>query len=115
MPRSRRAFFRERLVFAAGPAGEGGGEGAEHDGFRDVVVHARREAALAVALHGVRGHGDDRGAGRVGDAADGGGMNAWPFITAAYGITAAASIALALVAWRAMRRAEAAAEKLTRR
>ena len=42
-------------------------------------------------------------------------MNAWPFIAAAYGITAAASIALAIAAWRAMRRAEAAAEKLTRK
>ena len=42
-------------------------------------------------------------------------MNAWPFIAAAYGLTLAASAAVALWSWRAMRRAEADAEKLTRR
>ena len=40
------------------------------DGFGDVVVHAGIEAALAVALHGVGGHGDDDDAaiGRLGAA-----------------------------------------------
>ena len=42
-------------------------------------------------------------------------MNAWPFIIAAYALTLAASATIALVSWRAMRRAEAAAEVLTRR
>lgn len=42
-------------------------------------------------------------------------MNAWPFIIAAYGLTGAASVAVALWSFRAMRRAEADAEKLTRR
>ena len=33
-------------------------------------------------------------------------MNPWPFVTAAYGITFAAAIALSAQAWLAMRRAE---------
>jgi hypothetical protein len=42
-------------------------------------------------------------------------MNAWPFVIAAYGLTIAASAAIAFAAWRAMRGAEADAESLTRR
>ena len=42
-------------------------------------------------------------------------MNAWPFITAAYVLTLGASGAVALAAYLAMRRAEAAADKATRR
>ena len=42
-------------------------------------------------------------------------MNHWPFIIAAYGLTFVASAAIALASWIAMRRAEAAADKLTRR
>lgn len=42
-------------------------------------------------------------------------MNAWPFIIAAYGLTGAASAAVALWSFAAMRRAERDAEKLTRR
>lgn len=41
-------------------------------------------------------------------------MNHWPFIIAAYGVTLAASVAVAWISWRAMRRAEAAAERLKR-
>lgn len=41
-------------------------------------------------------------------------MNAWPFITAAYGLTLGASVGIALVAYLAMRRAEAAADKTRR-
>lgn len=33
-------------------------------------------------------------------------MNPWPFVFAAYGLTLLATTALALAAWRAMRRAE---------
>ncbi|MEI9928181.1 MAG: hypothetical protein WDN44_11395 [Sphingomonas sp.] len=39
-------------------------------------------------------------------------MNPWPFVIAAYAVTAAGALALALLSWRAMRRAEAAAESL---
>ncbi len=42
-------------------------------------------------------------------------MNHWPFIAAAYGITLIGSVAVAIASWRAMRSAEAAAEKVTRR
>ena len=42
-------------------------------------------------------------------------MNAWPFIIAAYGLTGIACTAVAIWSWRTMRRAEDAAEKLTRR
>lgn len=41
-------------------------------------------------------------------------MNAWPFIAAAYALTLGASGTIALIAYRAMRRAEAAAETLKR-
>ena len=33
-------------------------------------------------------------------------MNPWPFVTAAYGVTFAAAVALALWSWLAMRAAE---------
>ena len=39
-------------------------------------------------------------------------MNAWPFVIAAYAVTLAGTCGLALWSWAAMRRAEAAAEKL---
>ena len=39
-------------------------------------------------------------------------MNHWDFIAAAYGVTIVATAALVLWAWRSMRRAEAAAERL---
>ena len=38
-------------------------------------------------------------------------MNPWPFIIAAYALTLLATAALVLLSWRAMRRAEAAAER----
>ena len=43
------------------------------DRFRDVTVHARGQAPLAIALHRVRGHADDRhvGAGLRLQPADG--------------------------------------------
>lgn len=41
-------------------------------------------------------------------------MNHWPFIIAAYAIVALAATALAWTSWRAMRRAEAAADALRR-
>ncbi|UIJ44299.1 heme exporter protein CcmD [Sphingomonas cannabina] len=41
-------------------------------------------------------------------------MNHWAFITAAYALTLAASAAVAFASWRAMRRAEKAAEQLKR-
>ena len=41
-------------------------------------------------------------------------MNHWAFITAAYTLTLVASAAVAFASWRAMRRAEAAAEQLKR-
>ena len=39
-------------------------------------------------------------------------MNPWPFVTAAYAVTIAATVALLLWAWLSMRRAEAAADAL---
>lgn len=39
-------------------------------------------------------------------------MNHWPFIVAAYAITIAATIALTLWSWAAMRRAEAQVDRL---
>ena len=41
-------------------------------------------------------------------------MNHWAFIAAAYGLTLAASMAVAVSSWVAMRRAEKAAELLKR-
>ena len=41
-------------------------------------------------------------------------MNPWPFVTAAYAITIAATIALLLWAYLSMRRAEARADSLKR-
>lgn len=37
-------------------------------------------------------------------------LDPWPFVIAAYVVTALAVLALALASWRAMRRAEAAVE-----
>ena len=37
-------------------------------------------------------------------------MNQWSFVLAAYGVTALATIVLLVASWRAMRRAEAAAD-----
>lgn len=42
-------------------------------------------------------------------------MNPWPFVIAAYAVTAAATMLLAALSWRAMRRAEAAADALRNR
>ena len=42
-------------------------------------------------------------------------MNAWPFVFAAYGITALGATGIAWVSWRAMRRAEAQVEALRRK
>ena len=42
-------------------------------------------------------------------------MNQWTFVAAAYGITVVATGGLTVWAWRSMRRAEAAAEKLKQR
>ncbi|MEI9852503.1 MAG: heme exporter protein CcmD [Sphingomonas sp.] len=42
-------------------------------------------------------------------------MNHWAFVTAAYAVTLVGTVALALASWRAMRRAEAAAESLRAR
>jgi hypothetical protein len=42
-------------------------------------------------------------------------MNPWPFVTAAYVIGTGATAALLAVSWRAMRRAERAADALKRR
>ena len=42
-------------------------------------------------------------------------MNPWPFVTAAYALTIAATVALLLWAWVGMRRAEASADELKRR
>lgn len=42
-------------------------------------------------------------------------MNHWAFVTAAYAITAIGVTGLALLSWRAMVRAEAAAEGLKRK
>jgi len=41
-------------------------------------------------------------------------VNHWPFILAAYGLTAAGTVALVLSSWAAMRRAEAEAERIGR-
>jgi hypothetical protein len=41
-------------------------------------------------------------------------VNAWPFIAAAYALTLGTAAAIALAAFVAMRRAEAAADKLKR-
>lgn len=41
-------------------------------------------------------------------------MNHWPFILAAYGIVAIGMTTLTLFSWRAMRRAERAAEDMRR-
>ena len=37
-------------------------------------------------------------------------MNQWSFVLAAYGVTALATLVLLVASWRAMRRAEAAAD-----
>ncbi len=37
-------------------------------------------------------------------------MNQWSFVLAAYGVTILATVVLILASWRAMRRAEAAAD-----
>jgi hypothetical protein len=42
-------------------------------------------------------------------------MNPWPFVVAAYGVTIALTIALLWWAFASMRRAEAAADSLTRK
>jgi heme exporter protein CcmD len=42
-------------------------------------------------------------------------MNPWPFVIAAYAITVAATLALALWSYAAMRRAEAEAARLSER
>ena len=42
-------------------------------------------------------------------------MNAWPFIAAAYVLTLGASAVIAGIAYRAMRRAEGAADTIRRR
>ena len=42
-------------------------------------------------------------------------MNHWPFIVAAYALTVAGTLGLALWSWAAMRRAEAEADRLGRR
>ena len=41
-------------------------------------------------------------------------MNQWSFVLAAYGVTALATVVLLVASWRAMRRAEAAADAVTR-
>lgn len=40
-------------------------------------------------------------------------MNQWPFIIAAYALTALGTLGLSLASWRAMRAAEAQAQALT--
>ena len=42
-------------------------------------------------------------------------MNPWPFVTAAYGVAGALTVALLLWAYASMRRAEAAADALKRK
>ena len=42
-------------------------------------------------------------------------MNGWPFVIAAYALTALATTALLAHSWRAMHRAEAAADAARRR
>ena len=39
-------------------------------------------------------------------------MNPWPFVIAAYAVTVLGTAAIAALSWRAMRRAEAAADAL---
>jgi len=41
-------------------------------------------------------------------------MNHWPYIIAAYGVTALGTLGLSLASWRAMRKAEARADALRR-
>jgi hypothetical protein len=41
-------------------------------------------------------------------------MNQWNFVIAAYGITAIATLVMVVASWRAMRRAEAAADAVRR-
>jgi hypothetical protein len=41
-------------------------------------------------------------------------MNPWPFIIGAYAIALAATVALTVLSWRAMRGAEADAERIGR-
>jgi hypothetical protein len=41
-------------------------------------------------------------------------MNAWPFVAAAYAATVVGTLALGAQSWLAMRRAEAAADRLGR-
>ena len=41
-------------------------------------------------------------------------MNPWPYILAAYGLTAVGTLALVASSWAAMRRAEAEAERIGR-
>jgi hypothetical protein len=41
-------------------------------------------------------------------------MSHWPFILAAYGLTAAGTLALVAASWAAMRRAERLAERIGR-
>lgn len=42
-------------------------------------------------------------------------MNQWSFVLAAYAVTGIATLVLLVVSWRAMRRAEAAADAVNRR
>jgi hypothetical protein len=42
-------------------------------------------------------------------------MNPWPFVIAAYGITGIGTLALAILSFAAMRKAERAVEELRRR
>ncbi len=41
-------------------------------------------------------------------------MNPWPFVIGAYAIALVATVALTALSWRAMRRAEAEAERIGR-
>jgi len=41
-------------------------------------------------------------------------VNHWPFIIAAYGLTALGTLGLSVASWRAMRKAEARADALRR-
>ncbi|WP_255586642.1 hypothetical protein [Hephaestia mangrovi] len=41
-------------------------------------------------------------------------LDPWPFVTAAYAIVAIAAVAMSLLSWRAMRRAERALEESRR-
>ncbi|WP_281253115.1 hypothetical protein [Sphingomonas spermidinifaciens] len=42
-------------------------------------------------------------------------MNQWSFVIAAYAVTIAGAVGITLHSWQTMRRAERAAEKLSRR